>query len=111
MVCALAYLPLLFWLPLLCGRPYCRFHANQGLIATVCYIVINLISFVIRVFIHTATWLFGGFFGGVLKFVLWLPATALSVISLSILIFGIMSAVRCAARQIPLVGRFEIIKW
>lgn len=110
-VCALSYVPLLFWLPLFCGRPYCRFHANQGLIATVCYVVINLISAVLNIFINTAAWLFGGFFGGVLRFVLWLPANALNVISLTILIFGIMNAVRCAAREIPLIGRFEIIKW
>ncbi|GHU45542.1 hypothetical protein FACS1894120_0540 [Clostridia bacterium] len=110
-VCALSYIPLLFWLPLVTGGgSYCRFHANQGFIALLCYIALNIGRGALDFLISLGNHVLGGLVGGVLAFILWLPIVALGVISISIMLFGILNAVQCAAREIPLVGRFKIIK-
>lgn len=53
-ICALAYIPCLFWLPLAaCSNSgFGKFHANQGLVAFIFYLVVNvargLISFTLN---------------------------------------------------------------
>ena len=49
-VCGLAYIPILFWLPLVAGTKgskYCKFHSNNGLLLLILDIVIGIVSAVL----------------------------------------------------------------
>ena len=46
-VCGLAYIPILFWLPLVAGTKgskYCKFHSNNGLLLLILDVVLGIVS-------------------------------------------------------------------
>lgn len=85
-----AYLGIFVLIPLIAAKEskFARFHANQGLILLLCWIV----SFVI------------GKIPG-LAFVAWI----LNIILLVLAIIGIINVVKGETKQLPIIGKYKII--
>lgn len=99
----LAYLGILVLVPLLAAKEskFARFHSNQGLIlliAALAYgIVYNILSFIIL----GISWR--------LYFILSIFAL-LSLVFLILAIIGIVNAVNGRAKELPLIGKIQILK-
>jgi len=88
---ALAYL--LFFLPLIVcpDSAFGKFHANQGLLL----LIVSIAGSIILGIIPVIGWLL-------------LPLFSLAVLALAII--GIMGAVKGAAKDLPVIGKYRIIK-
>lgn len=99
-VSAVAYIPLLFLIPLLAAgnSSFARFHANQGLILTIftgiCAVVTKLIGFIIG-WIPVIGWLID-------KVVM----SVLGIAVIAYIVIGIINAVQGKAKKLPLIGDF-----
>lgn len=91
----LAYFGLLVLIPLFAAKesPFARFHANQGLILLIAGFVIWLVSMVLT-FVSP-------FFGII---------SLLNIVILVFAIIGIINAAKGEMKELPLVGKFRIIK-
>lgn len=90
MMAVLAYI--LFFIPLLAAKesPFARFHANQGLVlflgglATSVVLMIPILG--------------------------WLIAPILSIVVTILAVIGIINALNGKAKELPLIGKFKILK-
>lgn len=116
-----SYFWILFWLPLAVNSNsrYGRFHANQALLMLIasaaCGIVSGILQAIINAIFRTgityfgmgtgvyATNGFGLFLSGLFGFILAIP-------SLAFLILGIINAANGKAKELPIIGKFRIIK-
>lgn len=91
----LAYFGILVLVPLFAAKesPFARFHANQGLILLIAGFVIYLVSMVLT-FVSP-------FFGII---------SLLNIVILVFAIIGIINAAKGEMKELPLVGKFRIIK-
>ncbi|MGP1421887.1 MAG: DUF4870 domain-containing protein [Tannerella sp.] len=91
----LAYFGILVLVPLFAAKesPFARFHANQGLILCIIWFVILLASMVLT-FVSP-------FFGII---------SLLNIVILVFAIIGIINAAKGEMKELPLVGKFRIIK-
>jgi len=100
----LAYLGILVLVPIFAAKesPFARFHANQGLI-----LLIAIIASYIVVAILTAAFAFISFalvaISGLLYTVLWIGI-------LVFVIIGIINASKGEMKELPLIGKFTILK-
>ena len=87
-----AYLGILFLIPLVAApnSKYARFHANQGLVLFLASIIISVVAV-----IPFLGWIVG-FVGGIASFVF--------------SILGIVNAVTGKAKELPIIGKFNILK-
>lgn len=91
-VAAIGYIPFLFFLPLIAekGSPFGRFHANQGLLVTLAWVLAWLISSI--TFIGAlASWL-------------------LRIVLVVVVIMFIINTASGSAKRLPFVGNIELIK-
>lgn len=102
MLALFSYIGILFLVPLLgaSGSKYARFHANQGIMLFICEIAISIVS---GIFAFMAE-LF--FVFGILSLVAWL----LGVAAFVFMILGIMNAVNGKAKELPIIGKFRVLK-
>ncbi len=87
-IAALSYLGLLVLIPLLAKResPYCQFHAKQGLVLLIAWVLLSFIS--------------------VIPFLGWVIGI-LGVIFLFVLfIMGLVNSLGGQAKQLPVIGQF-----
>lgn len=100
----LAYLGILILVPILAApnSKFARFHSNQGLIliiASVGYsIVASILSFILA-FIPVIGW--------IISALVWLVSCAFVVL----VILGIVNAAGGKAKELPLIGKFKILKY
>lgn len=92
----LAYLSWLVVIPIFGAKdsPYARFHANQGLV----------------LFLAELIW---GVFAGITASFLWFLGLILNLAHLAfvvLMILGIVNAARGRAKELPVIGRFRILK-
>ncbi len=92
----LSYLGILWLIPLLAApnSRFARFHTNQGLILWIANLIV-------------------GVAGGLLAIIPilgWLVALALSIIMLVLMIIGIVNAVQGRAKQLPIIGKYTLLK-
>ncbi len=85
---------ILFFIPLLAAKdsPYAKFHANQGLILFIAGVAVGIIGSIIPI----------------LGWFLILPFGSLIVGILGIV--GIINAIGGKAKELPVIGKFKIIK-
>lgn len=88
----LAYLGALCFIPLFIAKdsPYARFHTNQGLIL----FLFGLITSV----------------AGLIPYVGWIIAAVISIFDTLLLVVGILNAFRGEAKELPLIGKFRILR-
>ncbi len=87
-IAALSYLGILVLVPLLAKKdsPFCQFHAKQGLILLIAWIVIGVVSV-----IPVLGWIIG-ILGSIFLFVLF--------------IVGLVNSLSGQAKELPLIGQF-----
>ena len=87
----LAYI--LFFIPLLAAKnsPFARYHANQGLILFLLAII-------------------GGPALSLIPVLGWILAPILSILITVLAVIGIINAVNGKAKELPLIGKFRILK-
>jgi len=94
--CVLAYLGLLFLVPLLArGKsPFARFHTNQGIVLFVFDIVAGIVAALLS-FIPVLGWILN---------------TIIGLFTLALLILGIVNAANGKAKELPFIGKILVIK-
>lgn len=97
-ISVLAYIPLLFWLPLVTGTKsrFGRFHANQGLILLLLYLVFVVANAIIGLIFGWIP-IVGGIISGLVSLVLW-------ALELALMIYGMVNTGNGRAKQLPIVG-------
>ncbi len=95
----LSYLWLLFLVPLFLAKEskFARFHANQGIVLAVVGTVISLIGGLLAA-IPVVGWIIG------------LPFYLVDLAVLALTILGIYNAVQGRAKELPLIGKYKILK-
>lgn len=94
----LAYIPILFWLPLACCNQsqYGRFHANQGLLLLITGVVLGVVSAIINALLGWIPVL-GWILCGLIKIVVW-------AIEVGLLIYGMVCTGQGKAKELPGIG-------
>jgi len=95
-ICALAYIPILFFLPLIaCPKDskFAKFHANQGLLLLILAIVCNVIGSLIGLipFVGTIVWIL------------------LEIVLVGAFLFGLINTLQGKAKELPLIGGIRLI--
>ncbi len=88
----LAYI--IFLIPLLAAKesPFAKFHTNQGLILFIAGVAVTLV-------------------GAIIPFLGWFVILPLGCLAVGVLgIIGIINAIGGKAKELPLIGKFRIIK-
>ncbi len=86
----LAYI--LFFIPLLAAKdsPFARYHANQGLVLFLCALVSGVIF--------------------IIPILGWIIAPILSIVITVLAVIGIINALNGKAKELPIIGKFKILK-
>ena len=95
-VCGLAYIPILFWLPLVAGTKnskYCKFHANNGLILLILEVIIGIVSTILNI----------------IPFVGAITGSLLGLVSLAFIIFGMVFTFQGKVKELPFIGGIKIL--
>lgn len=88
---ALAYIPILFWLPLVVCKDsvYGKFHANQGLLLLILSVAVGILSVIPII----------GFIGGLL-----------GIVEFVFFIMGLVNALQGNMKGLPFIDSIELIK-
>ncbi len=99
----LAYLGILVLVPIFAAKdsPFARFHANQGLILCLSAIAYGILYSILSTFILMISWRLY-FLVSILGFV--------GIVFLVLCIIGIINAVNGQAKELPIIGKFSILK-
>ena len=105
---ALSYLGILILVPIFGARHsyFARFHANQGLVFLLCSIAYSV---AVRILRNLLNIIFGGFLS-VVPAVFSLVTAVFSLFFLVLLILGIVNAATGRARELPVIGRFRLLR-
>ena len=96
-ISVLAYIPILFWLPLVAGNSkFGRFHANQGLILLLYCVVFGIVNAIIGVVLGWIP-IVGAIITGLLGIVAWIS-------SLALMIYGMVCTGTGNAKELPVIG-------
>ena len=103
-VSILAYIPILFWIPLVAGNSsYGRFHANQGLLLTIAGLALGIVNAVIGLVIGWIP-IVGAIITGLISLVS-------GVAVLGLMIYGMVCTGQGFAKELPFIGGLaEIIR-
>lgn len=103
-VCVLAYLGILFFLPLVaCPQSrFGKFHANQALIALIFSAILNVAILILDAILGLIPVI-----GGVLILILGIVAWA---VPLAVMVLGMVNAGNGTAKELPIIGKYKIIK-
>ncbi len=109
-VCAVAYLWILFFLPMVLHpeSKYCRFHSNQGLLFLIFSAAVSiareLLLFLLRLIFRSA---FG--LGWLCSLLTGLVSFAAGVLIFGMMIIGIYNALNGKAEGLPVIGKFKLL--
>lgn len=95
-VCGLAYIPILFWLPLVAGTKgskYCKFHSNNGLLL----LILNVALSIVTAFI------------GLIPFVGAILGSVLGLVTVAYIVFGMVFTFQGKVKELPFIGGIKII--
>jgi uncharacterized membrane protein len=99
----LSYLGILFLVPLLAApnSKFARFHVNQGIVLAITEIAYSIVYSILTMILSMIPVL-----GGILIFILSLLWIVFGVLA----ILGIINAVNGKAKELPVIGKFKILK-
>lgn len=100
----LAYLSWLVLIPIFAApkSKFARYHANQGLVLAISEIAYWIATAIINAILYAISWRLGS-----------IVSTLLSIINIGFLIItviGIINAANGKAKELPIVGKFKILK-
>lgn len=100
----LAYLGILVLIPLFSAKesPYVRFHANQGLVLCIAAILYSIACSIINAIILAISWKLY-FITSILGFA--------GIAFLVLAVMGIVNAVNGRVKELPLLGKYRIVKY
>lgn len=106
-----AYLGLLFLVPLLAcpNSKFARFHTNQGIILFIVNMAASVIVGILTG-IATAIGMAVPALGVIFGLLVGLLGTAVSIVALVLVILGIVNAVQGKAKELPIIGKYRILK-
>jgi len=92
----LSYFGILFVIPLFAAKesPFAKFHANQGLLLFLAEIALYIVYYILLLVLPII---------GLIFSILFLGITVLAII-------GIINAAKGEAKELPLIGKYRIIK-
>lgn len=99
----LAYLGLLALIPLIAARksPYARYHTNQGLVLLIAEMAYSILYGILNSILLAISWRLA-FIASILGFA--------SIVFLVIALVGIINALNGRAKELPVIGKFKILK-
>ena len=100
----LAYLSWLVLIPIFAAPQsrFARYHANQGLVLAITEIVWWIATGILTTVLYNISWTLGSLVSTVLGLA--------NLVFLVLLVIGIMNAANGQAKELPLVGKFRILK-
>lgn len=111
--CALAYIPVLFWLPLVADsqNPLSKKSANQGLLLLILNVIVQVIFSVINeIFDFTDHFFFLSFPMGILSSIVNMISIIIHLALVVCVIVGIIRTLNGEEFEIPIVGKIQLIK-
>lgn len=108
----MAYLGLLWLIPFFMRKEskYVQYHCRQGITLVLFEIAYSVLSAILTAIIKTPHYIYGIYYGsytpGWLTTILWLISIPLFIIA----IIGILNAVNGRAKELPIIGKFKIMK-
>jgi uncharacterized membrane protein len=99
----LSYFGLLFLVPLFAApkSPFARYHANQGIILCITAFILGAASGVVGLFLRHIP------FGRAMDNLI---SLAISAVVLILMILGIVNSLNGKAKELPIIGRYRILK-
>lgn len=99
----LAYLSWLVLIPIFAakGSKFAHFHANQGLVLAITEIAWWIVQGILSSVLYSISWRLG-FISTILGLV--------NIVFLVLLVIGIMNAANGRAKELPIIGKFKILK-
>ena len=100
----LAYLSWLVLIPIFAAKDskFARYHANQGLVLAITEIAWWIITAILNTVLSAISWRLGFLVGTLLGLV--------NLVFLVLLVLGIVNAANGKAKEIPVIGKFKILK-
>ena len=100
----LAYLGILVLVPILAAKesPFARFHSNQGLILLIVAIILGIAISIVNSILLTVSFALVAL-TSLLSFAIWICVLILMII-------GIMNAVKGEMKELPIIGKYKILK-
>lgn len=108
LMAALSYIGILVLIPMFAAKesPFARFHVNQGFLLFVCEIAYGVVQWIIKEIFFL---IFGGFAYWIYKLVSIL-LSIIGLVFLAVSIVGIVNAVNGKAKELPLIGKYRVVK-
>ena len=124
----LSYLGILVLIPIFLVKRsrFAKFHANQGLVLLIADVAINLVLTILKLIVGAlrsglmsllyrvsgggVIMTLGSVLGGAVNVVFWLITVLVSAALIALAVLGIINAVKGRAKELPLIGRFRILK-
>lgn len=116
-IAAISYLGILFFIPLV-AKPeskFARYHSNQGLCLLIFGVILNIINGIIGTIIKSifvSEYVIFGYTqpSGIAYLLTGILSLLIAVICLVFVITGFMNALNGKAKELPLIGKFKLIK-
>jgi uncharacterized membrane protein len=109
--CGLSYIPPLFFLPLVTAQnsKFGKFHANQALLVLIAFIASSFAGLIIGIILGS---LLGAipFIGLLFKALSYIIKAALGLSAFVLMILGMVNAFSGKAKELPLIGKYTILK-
>ena len=124
----LSYLGILVLIPIFLVKRsrFAKFHANQGLVLLIADVAINLVLTILKLIVGalrsglmsllyrvaggSVIVTLGSVVGVAVNVVFWLITVLVSAALIALAVLGIINAVKGRAKELPLIGRFRILK-
>lgn len=104
----LAYLGIFVLFPIFAARnsKFARFHANQGLVLLLCEVGYWIVQFLLTLVAGLISWRLAAIVGTILG----ICSFIVGVGALILIVMGIISALKCQTKVLPLIGKIKILK-
>jgi len=112
LICALAFIPILFWLPLVAEKdnPLGRHCANQGLLLLLVGVVFRVLQIVLSAVLGISDFFLMDIAAGLFHLIFGLLSTIISILILACTVIGIINTYKGERFEIPIIGQIQIIK-
>lgn len=100
----LSYLSWLVLIPIFAApnSKFARFHANQGLVLAIVEVAWWVATIIINIILYAISWRLGYIIGTILGLV--------NIVFIVLLFLGIINAANGKAKELPIIGKYKILK-
>ena len=107
-----SYIGLLILIPVFAAKDskYAKYHIGQGLILLIFGLIVYAVTAIIGAAASLTAGIVGGNLGALIALPLNLLGTLVSLVPLPFMIIGIINAVTGKAKELPIIGKYKILK-